>query len=230
MLFVLVCTEGDVSEPVCIEELHKVLKGQRPQSGEAFVEIVTIPLGGNQGHKKIIAKAEREIGLVAQDSERLLSLAQEDDERQKWLICDHDKMDQAGIDLQDFRTQVAAAGYTLVMNKPNFEFFVLALLIGIDAAQDVKQKDYADVIEREIESLNQRNRKEKGFTDNMMIPPYSKKKYVSIDFFGKLMHYHPELLQGLTETEVNDSVNFTEMPKLINALKTIYGIDTEGEA
>ncbi len=225
MLFVLVCTEGDVSEPACIDELHKALKGQRPQSGDTFVEIVTIPLGGNQGHKKIISKAEHEIELASQDSERLISFAEEDDERQKWLICDHDKMDQAGIVLQDFRKQVAAAGYTLVMNKPNFEFFVVALLSGVDAARAVKQKDYADVIEREIGALNQRNREEKGFSDNMMIPPYSKKRYVSIDFFGKLMHYHPELLHGLAEVEASDSDNFTDMPKLINALKAIYGID-----
>lgn len=227
MLFVLVCTEGEVSEPACIDELHRSLKTQRPQSGDVFVEILTIPLGGNQGHRKIIDKAERQIAITAQDPERLLSLAQDEDEQVKWLICDHDKMDEAGVDIQEFRQQVEAAGFTLVMNKPNFEFFVVALLVGIEAAQMLKPKEYADVIQREIESLNERNRSEKGFGDAMMIPPYSKKKYVSVDFFAKLLSYHPELLHSLPEVEIDNNTNFTEMPRLINALKKIYGIDSE---
>jgi len=230
MLFVLVCTEGEASEPACIDELHKVLKTQRPQSGEVFVEILTIPLGGNQGHRKIIDKAERQIAITAQDPEKLLSFAQDEDEQVKWLICDHDKMDEAGVDIKEFREHVKEAGYTLVMNKPNFEFFVVALLVGIEVAQTLKPKEYADVIEREIEALNTRNRSEKGFSENMMIPPYSKKRYVSIDFFAKLLGYHPELLHSLPEVEIDDNANFTEMPKLINALKKIYGIDSEAAA
>ena len=221
MLFVIVCTEGAVSEPECLNALLDSIKGQAPLGGNKFVEVLPVPLGGNQGHVKLIERAEGQIERLRKDPESLLSITESGDEYDKWLVCDYDNMDESGVEFDKFKEAVAISGYTLIVNKPNFEYFVLCLIAGVDIANKTRHANYFKKINEHVGLLNIKNKSEKGFTDSMTIPPYSKKKYEARAFFSKLLQFNPELLQSLAEKAPNSS-DFTDMPKLIRTLKSIY--------
>lgn len=225
MLFVLICTEGDNSEPECLTALDTSLKnGQVPQEVVSFVEVLPIPLGGNQGHTRLVAKANKQVETMEKDIDSLLHLAMSEDEAEcdKWIVCDYDALDDANITLKELRQQAADAGYTLVVNKPKFEYFVLCLLVGADLANRVESGQYFVEINKQIDILNERNKTEKGFTDIMSIPHYSKKKYVTREFFGKLFSYNIELLENLPDEYSDEDDQFTEMHKLVRAIRLLY--------
>ena len=225
VLFVLICTEGDNSEPECLTALDASLKnGQVPQEVINFVEVLPIPLGGNQGHTRLVAKANEEIKIMEGDPGSLLHLALSEDEAEcdRWIVCDYDALDDADITLGELRQQASDAGYKLVVNKPKFEYFVLCLLIGADLASKVEPGQYFIEINKRIDALNERNRTEKGFTDAMNIPHYSKKKYVTREFFGKLFSNNIELLDNLPDEHSDEEDQFTAMLELINAIRLLY--------
>jgi hypothetical protein len=225
MLFILICTEGDNSEPECLTALDTSLKnGQVPQEVIKFVEVLPIPLGGNQGHVKLVAKANKQVGIMENDPDSLLHLALSENEAEcdKWIVCDYDALDDADITLEELRQQASKAGYKLVVNKPKFEYFVLCLLIGNDLACKIEPGHYSTEINKQIDALNDRNKNEKGFTDFMDIPHYSKKKYITREFFGKLFSYNIELLDNLPDNHLEDDDQFTEMLDLIKAIRSLY--------
>lgn len=225
MLFVLICTEGDNSEPECLTALDAALKnGQVPQEVVRFVEVLPIPLGGNQGHTKLVEKANKQVEIMEGDPDSLLHLALSEDEAEcdKWIVCDYDALDAADITLEELRQQASKAGYKLVINKPKFEYFVLCLLIGAKAANKVESGRYFIEINKRIDDLNEQNKTQKGFTDAMNIPHYSKKKYVTREFFGKLFSHNIELLDNLPAEYLDEDNQFTEMHGLISAIRSLY--------
>jgi hypothetical protein len=225
VLFVLICTEGDNSEPECLVALDASLKnGQVPQEVVRFVEVLPIPLGGNQGHTKLVEKANEQVKIMEMDPDSLLhlALAEVEAECDKWIVCDYDALDESKITLDELRDQASKAGYRLVVNKPKFEYFVLCLLIGTDAASKVEPGRYFVEINKQVDVLNERNKTEKGFTDAMNIPHYSKKKYVTREFFGKLFSHNIELLDNLPDENSDEGDQFTEMSRLINAIQSLY--------
>lgn len=225
MLFVLICTEGDNSESECLTALDASLKnGQVPQEVIRFVEVLPIPLGGNQGHVKLVEKANKQVETMERDPNSLLHLALSEDgaEHDKWIVCDYDALDDANITLQELRQQASEAGYKLVVNKPKFEYFVLCLLIGAEDANKVESGHYFVEINKRIDDLNKQNKTQKGFTDAMSIPHYSKKKYVTRELFGKLFSYNIELLDNLPVEHSDEDSQYTEMHCLINAIRLLY--------
>src|SRR3990167_3426593 len=193
MLFVLVCTEGKVSEPECIKAFLSIMPSQIPQAGEEYVDVVPVPLNGNHGYKILIEKAEEQIEILENDEESMLFLAQDLDdgsEKEKWLVCDYDQLDSSGITYEEFERSVKDAGYTLIMNKPNFEYFILAVLSDWKTADSTSKSKYEDKINSLIDKLNESNKVEKHFTDAQKIPYYSKKLHVAEKSFGMLFQYN----------------------------------------
>lgn len=220
MLFILVCTEGNVSEPSYLEALSSALGGQAPHKTGAALETIILPLGGNHGHNKIIQKAEEAIAKKEGDQNSILSLKGEDDTCEKWLLCDYDDMEEHGANIDALRQEAEKAGYTLIVSKPNFETFVLMHFLEPSEIAKIKPKDYVSVINSKVAELNKLN-EAKGYSDSMKIPPYSKKKYAAPKFFGLLLG-DMELVEAVLSRNVDLSCNcYSEMPKMIQRLKEL---------
>lgn len=222
MLYLAICTEGENSEPAFIKELDRVFSGQSINQSGASVAVVPVPLNGVQGHNRIIEAANEALDLGLQKrTDGSLSDFSTGDNLERWLICDYDYMEKHGVVLEDFKEMVREAGYNLVINRPNFEFFVLALLAGAEAAIAESPSNYENAINAAAEAINISNAK-KDFSDGMMIPKYSKRHYAAPNFFGKLFDFNRELIEDFCKINFDDSSErFSDMSKIINRIKEL---------
>ena len=222
MLYLAICTEGENSEPAFIKELDRVFSGQSINQSGASVAVVPVPLNGVHGHNRIIEAANEALDLGLQKrTDGPLSDFSTGDNLERWLICDYDYMEKHGVVLEDFKEMVREAGYNLVINRPNFEFFVLALLAGAEAAIAESPSNYENAINAAAEAINISNAK-KDFSDGMMIPKYSKRHYASPNFFGKLFDFNRELIEDFCKINFDDSSErFSDMSKIINRIKEL---------
>lgn len=85
MLFILLCTEGEVTEPEYLDALVNSIKGQSPQTGDSMVDIISIPLGGNQGHRRLVESADQKVKDYTENPENLIYLSDETDDRESGL-------------------------------------------------------------------------------------------------------------------------------------------------
>jgi hypothetical protein len=218
MLFVLICTEGKNSEPICVDSITAVLREGSPTIVAGKTETVPIPLGGTHGYTRLLEIADRKVDEYIKNPENLVEPS---DEVQKWLICDYDDIERSNITIEKFREAGATAGYEVVINKPNFEYFVLSLFIAPEEIVGIDKTNYKQKIDASITELNKQLGTEYS---GLKIPPYSKKKYVVQELFGKLFHQHPELIDSIVNMAVDTTAShYTEMPKLVKKLKEIYG-------
>ncbi|MBR6168949.1 RloB domain-containing protein [Candidatus Saccharibacteria bacterium] len=222
MLYLAICTEGENSEPAFIRELDRAFSGQSINQSGASVAVVPVPLNGVHGHNKIIEAANEALDLGFQKrTDGPLCDFSNGDNLEKWLVCDYDYMEKHGVILEEFEIMVHEAGYELVINRPNFEFFVLALLAGLDVAVAESPSNYENAINAAAETINASNI-EKGFSDGMMIPKYSKRHYAVPTFFGKLLDYNKDLVEGFCKIKFDKaSERFTDMAKIINRIKEL---------
>lgn len=223
MLYLAVCTEGENSEPAFIRELDRVLGGQSTNQGDASVAVVSVPLNGVHGHNKIIeaANAALNIDLQKKTDGPLSDFSNEDDILERWLICDYDYMEKHGVIFEEFKKMIHEADYNLVINRPNFEFFVLTLLAGLETAIAESPSNYMNAINIAAKDINASNTK-KRFSDGMMIPKYSKRCYAIPIFFGKLFDYNRELIDEFCKIRFDDSSKrFSDMSKIINRIKEL---------
>jgi hypothetical protein len=225
MLFVLICTEGEVSEPECIKAFLSTLKNQVPRSGEENVDVIPVPVNGNHGYKVLAERADAQITLVEADEDFLLHYADPGSTKEKWLVCDYDQLDDSGITYEEFKDIVTKAGFHLVMSKPNFEYYVLAVLAGWDVANSTHESNFVGEINKYVDRLNEANKEEKNFSAALMLPHYSKKLHVAEEFFGKLFHYNQELLLNLHETDNTSADRFSDMPLLVARLEELHSLD-----
>lgn len=223
MIVLAVCTEGENSEPNYIEALKSVLFGTTP-GGNTAVEVVTVPLNGNHGFKKIFKKAEAELELKTQDSRNILSVLGEDDEMEKWLIIDYDKMHKYGVSEEWLRGEAVKNEYALAINRPNFEFFVLAHFMPVTEAARVATKNLKDAINDKISDYNSRRGFDKDEFSALRLPKYSKGSFQSKDLFWKLLDQNIDLLDVFDEGRCYcDSEHYTEMWKIIERIKGLVG-------
>ena len=219
MIVLIVCTEGENSEPNYISALKNVLWGTVP-GGNAAVEVVPVPLGGNHGFKKIFEKAESKIATKSGDSESILSVLDESNEVEKWLIVDYDKMYKHGVSEEWMRDESARMGYKLVINKPNFEFFVLAHFVPIKEAAGVAMKSLEDRIDEEIDRYNVERGFDRAEYSVLKLPKYDKNNFQSKDLFWKMLDQDIGLLDIFIEDNCYcDDGHYTEMWKIIERLK-----------
>lgn len=227
MLILLVCTEGEVSEPAYIEALKSQLGGQMPRGKTSQVEILPIPLGGNHGHKKLIERAQKAINDAIKDQDSILYIANEIDEDvtiERWLICDYDEMDNRRIDIKQLRRQARQEGFNLVVSKPRFEVFVLLHFLDIDEVAKIDPSNLNGAINREVEKLNKLNVKTKANVSEVILIPkkYGKKKYQAQTFFGKMLNLNPELIdKALQHSPDYRSHYFSDMPELIKRIRSV---------
>lgn len=219
MLILIVCTEGESSEPAFIRQYGRCALGQIHPD----IEIVEIPLGGNHGHKKIFEIANKKIEELKQSDDSILSLIdpESDIALQKIIICDYDKMEKHGITEDDFRNAAAENEFQLIINKPNFEFFILAYLTNFEYASKIKPSNYLAEINTAIDVLNKENHSVKGLSEALNIPHYDKNRYASEKFFSNLLEYNrSELDQKFcTHEPCIQEGQYTQMKNLITLIQ-----------
>lgn len=226
MLVVAICTEGDNSEPAYIKALKLVFSGTAPQLDDIGLQIVSVPLHGNQGHKKILEKADKAIEAEKTNTDpkapSILSLVEAEDEVEKWIICDFDKMNLAGVDIARLRSDAKVAGYELVVTRPNFEFFILLHFISFDEAVKIKPANYETKLNELIVQYNNSMGFNSPLKQGLRLPKYSKKKYIAPDLFCKLLN--GDLLERVANIPFDEtSEKFSEMPRVICRIREIYG-------
>ena len=225
MRFIIIGTEGGVSEGAHIDALKDSLVRQVPTSRAVGLEVVPLGLGGNHGHVHLVENANVAVDALMADENHVLSCIGDEDDAEKWLVCDYDSLNTHGVDEEALRNEANAAGFTLIINKPNFEFYVLGLLKGFDHAKTIKPSQYEHEINQAIDELNRVNVEEKGFGQASRIPPYSKKRHIAPKLFSQLATLHPELLDNvLVETAAIDyrETSYSEMPVLVRHLVDAY--------
>ena len=221
MIVLAVCTEGKNSEPNYIEALKNVLLGTAP-GGNTAVEVVTVPLGGNHGFKKIFEKANAELELKTQDPRNILSVLEEDDELEKWMVVDYDKMHKYGVSEEWMRDEAVRKGFVLVINKPNFEFFVLMHFVSVPEVAEIATKDLKDTINDRISDYNSQRGFNKDEFSALRLPKYSKGSFQSKDLFWRLLDQNMDLLGIFDEERCHcDNEHYTEMWKIIKRMKEL---------
>ncbi|MCL2371565.1 RloB family protein [Candidatus Saccharibacteria bacterium] len=220
MLFVLICTEGEVSEPAYINALKAAIIAQAPQNA-GQVEVEALDLQGNQGHTALISRANEKVADYTDIEDSYIG---EGDTVEKWIICDYDKMHERGVSIEDLRQDARDAGFELIINRPNFELFILLHFMSIDEAVGIRPSQYETIINQKTDELNSRNLVEKvGFTSAMNAPTYSKNRYHARTYFGQLMSRNPELIDLVASIECDTAWNaYSEMPKIVVRIKEIF--------
>ena len=223
MIIIAICTEGESSEPNYLGAYRKTIFGTTPNLKARF-EINPNPLSGNQGHSEaIFKKAEVELQKAKNDKENLLSITSEEDRIEKWLIVDYDRMEKHGVKETEFRRLAEENGYNIIINRPNFEFFVLCHFIPVEEAKEIKNEEIKIQINEEIKKYN----KSHGYSTNnnqaLKLPLYSKKRYVSKDLFDKLMAENIKLLKMIEKKgfTYGDKNHYSEMYKLFNRINNL---------
>lgn len=223
MIILVICTEGESSEPNYIKALKAVLFGTSARS-TMNVEVVPVPLGGNHGHKKIFEKADKELERRKEDNYSILSAVDTEDTIEKWMIVDYDKMEKHNISEPDFRRKASEFGYNLVINKPNFEFFVLCNFMSYEEASKIATKDFCNTLNDEISDYNIKHGFDKPERSALRLPKYAKNKNIAEELFWKLLDQNPELIDTMSQNNsigTNISSRYSEMWKIIKRIGDI---------
>ena len=103
------------------------------------------------------------------------------------------------------------------MNRPNFEYFILRHFLSEAKSIKLLPKDLIPTINMEIDKYNK-----KIENSVLKLPTYSKKKYVSMDLFDKLLSQHPEIIAKFMADGLDDDMaHYSEMPKLLARLEIL---------
>ncbi len=195
--------------------------GQAPANLSRNIEVLPLPLGGNHGHARLVATANEVVATYSRDG--VISLAGDEDVIERWIVVDHDDMEKYGVTPEQLREEAQSAGFTLIINKPNFEFFVLAVLSDLDTALTTSKEQFKSKINTLIKSLNESDESQKGFSKEMFMPKYSKKRHVAEKLFGRMLGYHPELIEKMNSLEVNTRAEkYSEMPRVTQRITELY--------
>ncbi|MDO4271610.1 MAG: hypothetical protein Q4C83_01330 [Candidatus Saccharibacteria bacterium] len=217
--FVFIFTEGTSSEVAFINALRAYLNNNHTGGIRPQIELCLYSLEGNQGY------SVQKINDIAQeyiDAYKANELLNGDIDCRKLIICDHDCMDRYGTNEEKFIREMSALSFEVFISKPNFEFFVLACLIGIEKAVDITPRNYEKEINQQITRIN--SDKPPGFTDSMNIPPYSKEKYVADKFMDRLFRYKGiEVMEDIRAMrEYSNSKRYTQLPEFIEIIASFY--------
>lgn len=224
MLFIAICTEGEVSEPTYIDALKTEIYKQMPGQEISKIDFIVIPLNGNQGHSvnKIIERANNSI---KKEQAKCAAAPGDDWSIEKWLILDYDKLEK-DVNIKIFKQGIAQAGFELIINKPNFEYFVLLNFMTPNEIDKIKIEAFEDEINNQINKLNKVLEAIPGLSCLNKICKYNKHKYNRMFYY--LLRYHSSSL-NMAVKHSNGTVSkkgyLSEMSKLINRLDKIYNKD-----
>lgn len=213
MKHVLICTEGNSSEPGAIESFVRCLRGQAPATLYGRVEVRSLLLEGNHGYTKLVEAAEAEVEQYIKEWE----IETPDDEIERFLVCDYDNIDETKTTLEALRESAATKGFRLIVTRPKFEYFIARHFFTEEELSSVSPAALAGKIKEGIDNYNS------GKADFLHIPPYSKKRSAAQRCLGALYNFDPSFMDVACNINVNTSrEQFTEFPKLLLHLKKLF--------
>ena len=219
MHYLLAVVEGE-TEKGLIEAFLRTKVGQSPEKYGA-IEVVPIPAGGNQGYTKLVEVAEQKINEYLLNPDNCY--CDTDDDVEKWLVFDYDDIDNKRITLEELEDDAKKLGFSCVVSRPNIEFFILALLKGIDFTKKINPENYKQEINREIDSLNKKDATEKTWLNNSIkIPAYDKGIYQCRNCLLALFAFHPELVDKILQSKINTAENkYSQLPILLKRIMEV---------
>ncbi len=214
MKFVIIVTEGEVSEPCVIDGLVKYFRSQAPQV-YAHLEVITVPLGGNQGYKELSRRASEKIWELVSKYD----MYGDEDEIVKVLVCDYDNMDECGVKVEELRKEMEEWGYMLCVTRPKFEYFVARLFFSKGELAKVNAEGLMGKIQEGIDKYNE------GREAAIRIPAYGKKRGEAERCLGMMFNLDPGFVDKACEMEdESDGEQYTELPRLVRMLKELFGV------
>lgn len=214
MKFVVIVTEGEVSEPCALDGLVKFFRSQAPQA-YAHLEVITVPLGGNQGYKELSRLAGEKVAELVSKYD----MHGEDDEIIRVLVCDYDDMDECGVKVGELREEMEGWGYMLCVTRPKFEYFVARLFFSEEELVNVNAEALAGKIQEGIDKYNE------GREEAIRIPAYGKRRGEAERCLGTIFNLDPSFVDKACE--IDDRPNgkqYTELPKLVRMLRELFGV------
>lgn len=213
MKYILIGTEGESTEPATIGSIVAALRQQSPR-GYAHLEVVPLPLGGHHGHgDRLIKEFDKKVAEYIKNPNHCVEPT---DEIIKFIACDHDRMEEHGINEQDFRTKVIASGATPIITKPKSEYFTARIFFGKDELAEKlnKGENLESLISKGIEAYNKT-----CDYDFQKLPHYSKKRYAAKNWFSTLFDRNPEFLEKAASLNIDtDADYYSELPLLIRQI------------
>jgi hypothetical protein len=215
MHYVIICTEGEVSEPAYLNALKLAVLGQTP-GYETKVFIVTLPIGGNADHGEKLMMAT-DVAVEKCIQEELCFYDEDQDELEKWIVCDYDN----AADINGMRQLAAERGYRLAVSKPMFEYFILLHFLDVNEAKYVKPRDYERVINEQIDIINEKNGWDK--IRQLTIPHYSKNRFQAKACIEKLLCQMPMLVERIASNKCDiKSDKYSEMISLVQRIVKLH--------
>lgn len=223
MRYLLVVVEG-VTEKNLIETFLKTTIGQAPGRYGA-IEVVPLSLDGNQGHAKLVEKAEECVDKYLNDPENCYEA--DNDEIEKWLVFDFDNLNERGLTLENIIAEAERNSFECIVSKPNIEFYILTILGGEELACVTKVSQYERKINELIEEKNKKEKEEQGgLGEPLNIPRYGKQEYLSRDCLWMIFVRFPAEVKKTYDLASEGKEKYSQMPRL---LKRIEEITKEGE-
>ena len=205
MIYLLACVEGESTEPNIVDGIVLFLRSQKPQAYKK-VEVETIPLSGNHGHLKLIERAKAE----AEKYIREYDIQTPPDEVKKYLVVDFDRLNEHGIDYDDFRKKIIQNGFIPIFTRPKIEYFIARLFYDKEELTGLTPAQIDQKITEGIDNFNE------GKDEILRIPPYGKKKSEALRCLQTMFNLDPVFLERAKNIEVeHNGEQFTEMAILI---------------
>jgi hypothetical protein len=220
MQFILIFTEGANTEPEYIKAFDIAIRGIDATLGQEIYrpEIIPLTLDGNQGHMKIVEKSKEKFEEWKYKEDSTYEYFEEDEDSiKKFIVCDYDRMHKNGIRIDELRHMADSEGYTLILTKPAFEYFLLLHFITEEDAIKIKPGEMESEINNQIKLLN----------ENLPFPigGYSKHEHSTLNCFSDLFTNRPVVIGRIISVGDGDGDGyeyFTEMPVLLKYIKDSY--------
>ena len=180
MKYILICVEGGSSEPGIIKGFMGHLRGQAPANVCGRIEVVPLPLGGNQGYtEELFEKAKEKVdeyiktweikerttnSVKAGDAgETVIAEKGADgneddangaDEIERYIVCDYDNIDKSKTTLEQLREDAKKKGFKLIVTRPKIEYFIARHFFSEEELSTVTAPALAGKINEGIEKYN----------------------------------------------------------------------------
>lgn len=212
MKVVLICTEGQSSEPGNVNAIVNYFRSQVPDAYRRL-EILPIPLNGNHGYRDLPQRAAEMVDQKLQEFE----LDPSQNEVYRFLVCDYDNMDLLGVDIEALRIAAKDKHFQLIVTKPKFEYFIARHFFTAD---ELLTTNDAALIGKIQEGIDRYNADRPAY---LQIPPYNKSHQQSCRCLGTLYNFDPSFIDRICDMEVDTSQDqYSELPILVRFLRELF--------
>ena len=231
MELILICTEGESSEPACITEYIRSIDLSFNGS-KLGIRVEVLPIGGTCGYIHMVEHANKTVLEYVNNEENfvdeelrniVLGKAQNSDDFKvtKFAVFDTDKLSESKITLESLKEEFQGAGFIPLANHPNIEGMATLLFSDADQLQGLDPTNIKA-------TLRDKARIYVEACGGLALPEYSKKSYVAKNWFSSVFNYDPELRDRALELPSDPIMDYySEMSVLFSYLRHRIVLDDE---